>query len=578
MILHKYQSEGIDACAEATTRYKYILRQLPTGGGKTVEFSGISHRYTYANPGKSVMVLVHRIELLNQTRNTMWEAFGLSAQPIKAGMKFVPTAPVYVGMVESTLSRLPHVKNVGLAIIDECHEGIFDTIRERLIKEYPGIIVIGFTATPLATNRKNPLNKFYQTIICGPQIQQLIELGREYEKQGLVQNITYAPKDVVDRLALTVKGNDFDAVFMGSEYKKPRYVNNTVDAYKRKADGKKTIIFNVNVLHSQTVCEAFNKAGYSAKHIDGKTPKNQRAETLRWFKLTDGAILCNCDIARTGFDEPSIECVIVNLSTMSMVKWLQMCGRGGRKYNMYVDSTGELIYRKNHFIVIDMGGNAHTHDDWNADRDWKEVFDNPPKPSKGGGVSPTKTCPNPECEAVIHAAARECPVCHHKFDEKEIALEVDMKEFIVMTKGINVDNIIKFAEANRYKEYYPLFQIGRVMAQNAAKTIKEMTDERAIFIFQEYEKRGKEWHEKHNIQREKESELKKLVLPKRVFSAGMKERCKEILFTELKTHFPLWNVTQTPPPQSVPQPTLSALKSVPSIENIQNLKNLHYEL
>lgn len=587
MTLHPDQLKQVNEIAEATKRYRYILAQRPTGGGKTVMFSGICDRYLKANPTRSALVLVHRIELLKQTRLTMWNAFKLSCQPITAGMKYIPPAPVYVGMVESTHTRLPQLENIGLAIIDECHEGIFNKIHDSLKKRYPGIIIVGFSATPLATQRKFPLNSFYQTIITGPQIKELIELGTKTENEGLVQNITYAPKDVVDRLALTVKGSDFDSHFMGEQYKKPRYVNNTVKAYIDKADGKKAIVFNVNVLHSITVCDAFNKAGYNAKHIDGKTPKKLREEILLWFKETEGAILCNCDIARTGFDEPSIECVIVNLSTMSMVKWLQMGGRGGRRFSLYVNEDGKLVlvYKKDHFIIIDMGGNAHTHKDWNENRDWKDIFENPPKPSKGGGVAPTKTCPgfdkirNQDCEVVLPAGARLCPFCGHKFDEKEIALEVDLHDFIIMTKGINIEAIIN--KTAHGKEYYPLFYLGRQIALQASKTIAEMTDERAIFIAAEYEKRAKEWYEKHNENREKASQIKQVYLPRRVFAAVMKERCKEVLYTELKQLFPLWKTTliktNEPPPQE-PAKSLENGSEFKTIESIQDLKNLHYEL
>lgn len=589
--LHNYQIKGTNSVAEATQYYTEILRQLNTGGGKTVEFSHIARRYIAANPGKAVLILVHRQELQAQARATLWAAVNLSAQLISSGMKYIPPAPVYVGMVESTHTRTHLIENIGLVIIDECHEEIFTKVYNQYrtgtpvvtkegVLEYkmyaPGDpIILGFSATPIAADKKKPLNRLYKTIIPGPQVNELIALGRLFPLQGLCQNITRAPKDVVDRLSLTVKGGDFDAFNMGEKYRKPRYVNNTVKAYKKYSEGKKAVVFNVNVLHSQTVAAAFTAAGYDCRHVDGKTPKAERKEIFRWFKETPGAILCNCDIVRMGFDEPSVECVIVNLSTMSLVKWLQMAGRGARRF-MFVDEAGELQYYKEYFDIIDMGGNAHTHLDWNWDRDWPEMFANPPKPSKGGGVAAVKICPGEppkECEAVIHAATRVCPICGHVFPEGEIAIEADLQEFIVLTKGIDVAAIIKKADANRYAEYFPLFQIGRVLAQTAFKTVKEMTDERSVYIWQEYERKAKEWHELHNIKRTLENKTK------RIFGAPMKQKCKEILYTELKNLYPTWK--EQPPTNSLQQDTsmnISNITQEKAALKVENLRALHYEL
>lgn len=582
--LHNYQQKGTDNVAEATQYYSEILRQLNTGGGKTVEFSHIAKRYITAHPGKSVLILVHRQELQAQSRRTLWEAVGVSAQMISSGMKYIPPAAVYVGMVESTHTRTHLIENIGLVIIDECHEEIFTKVYNQYrtgtpVVDKDGIleykmygagdpIILGFSATPIAANKKKPLNRLYKTIIPGPQVNELIALGRLYPMQGLCQNITRAPKDVVDRLSLTVKGGDFDTFNMGEKYRKPRYVNNTVKKYQEFSDGKKAIVFNVNVLHSQTVAAAFTAAGYDCKHVDGNTPKKERAEIFKWYKQTPGAILCNCDIARMGFDEPSIECVIVNLSTMSLVKWLQMAGRGARRF-MFVDAFGILHGYKEYFDIIDMGGNAVTHLDWNWDRDWPEIFANPPKPSKGGGVSPVKICPNEECNAVIHSAARVCPICGHVFPEGEIALEADLHEFIILTKNIDIAAIMKKADASRYAEYFPLFQIGRALAESAAKTVKEMTDERSVYIWQEYEKKGKEWHELHNIKRSVEGKTK------RVFAAVMKQKCKEILYTELKNLYPKWKTIKEEPP---PTPESNAMNITNIAQKIENLRALHYEL
>lgn len=574
--LHPYQVTGTNEVARLTQFHRTIIRQLNTGGGKTVEFSSIAYRYTQANPGKSVLILVHREELLMQTRQRAYEFFRLRAQPIVAGMKFIPEAPVYVGMAQSTHLRyglLPD--NIGMVIIDECHEGIFKKIHKHFFDNTKAYI-IGFTATPKTVSKKDPLKNYYEAIVPGPQVRELIEIGKLFPEQGLVQNITYAPKDVVDRAALTVAsdGNDYDINVMGEQFRKPRYVDNTVNQYKQKAEGRKAIVFNVNIEHSIAVRDAFLRAGYDCRHIDSSknTTKEYRRETFEWFKNTPGAILCNVGIAQVGLDEPSIECVIMNLATMSLVRWLQCVGRGGRRFLDIITA-----WLKENFIVIDMGGNAITHGDWCDDRDWIDEFNNPAKPGKGGGVAPVKICPN--CVAVVPAQIRVCEmpmpeggICGYEFPEKSIPIEVDMKEFTLFTKNINVDTLLK--EYPNRNDFLLLFEIGKQIARAAKQTTVRLNDERVEFILHEYEREAKVWFEAINEERKR----------RRVFSAKTKERIKDFLYSELERLYPGW---KRPKVEAMPmQPTQREtailnstlqIKFGEPIKNIQNLKSEHYE-
>ena len=109
--------------------------------------------------------------------------------------------------------------------------------------------------------------------------------------------------------------------------------------------------------------------------------------------------MCNVGIATTGFDCPDIEVVIVNKSTTSLTLWLQMVGRGGRPYN-------KGTYVKPKFICIDLGNNAIELGEWQADRNWTELFFQ--KYGSKNGVAPMKVCP--QCEGIVHAAVRYCPL------------------------------------------------------------------------------------------------------------------------------------------------------------------------
>lgn len=478
MTLRYYQEDGIIDCASAFyDGHTAIVRQLPTGGGKTVEFTEISHRFIQKNE-TSVIIVVDRIELLRQTRYRLYNEYNIAACEIVAGMKHIPESRVYVCMVESLNKRIYQLKNIGLLILDECHVATFN----KIIDKINAPLTIGYTATPISSNKKEPLNKRYTAIVTGPQISELI--SRKY----LSQNITYAPRTGVDRSNLAMKGDDFDEVIMAKEYSNPKFVINTYDAYQRWCKGDKTIIYNVNISHSNLVYQEFLSHGCQVRQLDSNScDEDQRKEILDWFKITPGAIICNIGILTKGYDEPTVESIIVNRATNSLPLWLQMTGRGGR----IIDEELSLklnVPEKYSFKIIDLGQNAITHGDWCDDRDWVDLYENPAKKSKNG-VAPCKNCPN--CEAILHASALTCEYCNFVFPPREVMVEELLSDYVIRTKNINVEQII--AEADKKKQYFAFFQIIREHVYIFKQTKKTINNEIFEFILNACQNDCKKW-------------------------------------------------------------------------------------
>jgi len=464
MELRDYQIKLTDDVIRKLSKRK-VIAQLATGGGKTVCFSSIAKRYINKHE-KSVLILVHRKELLQQTRRSLHNFFGLDCQIIIAGMKTIPHNKIYVGMVETVKRRIDQLHNIGLIIIDEAHIANFNLIHNHFPESY----FIGFTATPLAAAKDKPLKNYYNDIVCGIDIADLIKLG------SLCANETYAAKDSVNRKALSIKAGEFDNNLMGLEFSQPQHIKNVVTIYKQKAEGTKTIVFNVNIEHSLKVTDAFKDAGYNCRHFDGETDTNERAEVLAWFESTPGAILCNVGIATTGFDEPTIETVIVNRSTMSMPLWLQMTGRGSRPTEF-----------KKTFTIIDMGGNAITHGDWCDRHNWEYLFWNPPK--KGDGVAPVKDCP--KCMKILHIKVMTCPECGHEFPPPKQKVEDELSEFVLVTRNTNVLEIIR--NTKHFREYFSYYELAKTFAQELKYTTKELNQEKFIFTLDILEDKHREW-------------------------------------------------------------------------------------
>ncbi|MDO1514733.1 DEAD/DEAH box helicase [Maribacter confluentis] len=358
--LYDYQEDDLNSIFKFLDENKdnsNLLYQLPTGGGKTVVFSEIAKRYIEKTK-KKVIVLTHRIELSLQT-SRMLKGFGVKNKIINSEVKEWQDQNEYmcfVAMVETLNNRLQEEKieinNIGLVIIDEAHYNSF----RKLFKYFEESVIIGVTATPLSSNIKLPMKDNYKKLIVGESIESLIQ------KKFLAKANMYNYDVSLQTLKLGISG-DYTVKSSDELYGNHNMLNKLVSAYNDIAKGTKTLIFNNGINTSRYVCETFKKAGYNIRHLDNKNSASERREILQWFKETPDAILTSVSILTTGFDEPSVETIILNRATRSLTLYFQMIGRGSR-----------YLPNKEEFNVIDMGNNVARFGLWNAGIDWQEIF------------------------------------------------------------------------------------------------------------------------------------------------------------------------------------------------------------
>ena len=477
--LRDYQEAFIAKIEDEMTRNMAIVAQLATGGGKTVCFATIVERYI-KRTNKNVIIFVHRQELLKQTRKTLYDWYGIISQEVSADSKalnnygiFGETPRVTVAMVETFSIRAkdtrfiePLEKSTGLLIIDECHISNF----KKIFEHFPLASRLGFSATPISATKKDPLKNWYNAIVEGVSIKDLIKLNKESPAEGVVQDLTWVRK-TVDRekiiqkhkeLNLFSPDRDFDQDIVGEEMSQPKMVQNVVSAYLKWANGKKTICFCSNVKHGMLVTKAFVDAGIEARFIDGKSKDAYRQETFKWLSKTPGAVLVNVGVATTGFDDPSIECGIVARMTKSITLWKQMVGRTARPYKF---ENGD--YKRYH-IVIDLGDNVigSGHGEWSDDYDWNQAFYNPKMPKSG--VPPCKLCP--ECGYINPVSAKMClgeelnafgdvVKCEYIFPNEKIVGEEKEFELMLITKDIDVAETMRILSTKApYATFYDIIR------------------------------------------------------------------------------------------------------------------------
>lgn len=361
--LYDYQQEAIEKIFDSLAKNPAdhnLLYQLPTGGGKTVIFTEIAKRYIQSTK-KKVVVLTHRIELCNQT-SKMLEEFNVSCKIIDSSVKSLPDQGQYdcfVAMVETLNNRLRdeviEIDNIGLVIVDEAHYNSF----RKMFKHFKECTVLGVTATPLSSNINLPMYQNYKELIVGDSIASLI-------KKGFLAKATTFCYDV--GLGSLKIGANGDYTVKSSEllYGDFPMLEKLLRAYYERCEGKKTLIFNNGINTSLNVYDTFKKAKLNVRHLDNTNTSEERRDILQWFKETPDAILTSVGILTTGFDEPTVESIILNRATRSLTLYHQMIGRGSR-----------VLPHKKDFVVVDLGNNAARFGAWDTEIDWHEIFRNP---------------------------------------------------------------------------------------------------------------------------------------------------------------------------------------------------------
>ncbi|MDH3322950.1 MAG: DEAD/DEAH box helicase family protein [Flavobacteriaceae bacterium] len=361
--LYDYQHGAIDKIFDRINEFSSsynLLYQLPTGGGKTVIFSEIARRYIQQKNQK-VLILTHRIELCKQTSNMLTE-FEVDNKIIDSSVKEVhndPNITCYVAMVETLNNRIKEEKadinDIGMVIVDEAHYNSF----RKLFKYFDKCFILGVTATPLSSNINLPMREIYDDLIVGEKISSLIEKGFLAEANMYSYNVNLSTLKIGANGDYTVKSSE-------ELYAKNTMQTKLMNAYESTSKGKKTLIFNNGIHTSRHVYEVFKMAGYKIRYIDNTNTKEERKDILNWFKNTPDAILTSVGILTTGFDEPTIETIIINRATKSMALYFQMIGRGSR-----------IINGKKEFTVLDLGNNVSRFGLWTSEVDWHLIFRNP---------------------------------------------------------------------------------------------------------------------------------------------------------------------------------------------------------
>lgn len=335
--------------------------------------------------GNRVLFLVHRKELKDQIAET-FKWWGVNMDLVE------------VGMVQTIVRRLEKTEEPQLIITDENHHSLA-TSYKKIYKYFPNARLVGFTATPIRLNGGG-LGEINDVLVEGPTVTQLIEWGY------LAPFKYYAP-EIIDTSKLKIRRGEYVSKDVEDLFQNKAIWGDVIKHYRKLSDGKQAICYCSSVRQSIDMADKFNEAGITARHIDGKTPKNERDIIIENFRNGKILILCNVDIVGEGFDVPDCNTVILLRPTQSLSLYIQQSMRGMRF------KEGKTA------IIIDHVGNVGRFGTPDMEREWSLE-------AKKGSNNTTEKNPVKQCIECFYTVLRNiqvCPECGYEFKAEEIEVE-----------------------------------------------------------------------------------------------------------------------------------------------------------
>ena len=298
---------------------------LPTGAGKTVIFS---HLPQFKKDSLPMLVLAHRAELLYQAK----EKIGWSNPELDIQIEQADNIAGYCDVVVASVPTLGRAESERILkypkdyfksiVIDEAHHAAAPTYR-RILDYFNAPFVLGVTATPQRSDNTR-LTDVFDEIVYYKTIQDLIEDGY------LCTLVGYRIKTDTDISGVATNEGDYVASQLEDAIDTPERNAHIVAAYNSLVPESKAIVFCAGVKHANNLATSFASAQIKTEVILGATDSDSRRDILARFRMGTTKVLINVGVLTEGFDEPTVETIILARPTRSTLLYTQIVGRGTR--------------------------------------------------------------------------------------------------------------------------------------------------------------------------------------------------------------------------------------------------------
>lgn len=339
--LRPYQEEAVSGAISCLKDARSTIIVLPTGMGKTRCITEVIARMSLPT-----LFLAHRDELIQQAVARIINDTGFPVEVDKAE-SYGRNAKVIVGSIQTVnrdyrLERFSRDR-FGLVIVDECHHAASDSYR-KVLDYFGPAKVLGVTATPDRSDEK-AMGEVFETVAYDYEIVDAI-------REGWLCPIE-AKRVVVaglDMSKIRTIGGDFNQGDLDAVMSVEGVLHGVADAVIRETGNLKTIIYTTSIENARRIAEILNRHREGcARSVDSKDDSSRI--NVEHHKRGDFQYLVNVGILTEGYDDPSLECIVIARPTKSRSLYAQIMGRGLRPFPP----------KKTRCLVIDFTGNTGRH-------------------------------------------------------------------------------------------------------------------------------------------------------------------------------------------------------------------------
>ena len=288
--------------------------------------------------GKRCVFFADRIKLIDQTLEA-FDQWGISYGVMQADHWLTdPSKQVQIASIQTMARRDWKKSGFDFAIVDECHTSYKSTV--EMMEYFTGVPFVGLSATPYSKG----LGLIWDDLVIPIKQQELLE-------KGMLAPVHYYGGKSIDvkrlrKKKLSTGGYDFhpDDIAKASE-SDDALVGDIVKNWLAHGENSQTIAFCPSIKHSNYLCQMFEAAGISARHISGYTEEKTRKALYEGHDAGEFKILSCSKLLGVGYDSPQTRCLIDCFPTKSAIAYQQRAGRIQRihdekEYAIYLDHAG----------------------------------------------------------------------------------------------------------------------------------------------------------------------------------------------------------------------------------------------
>lgn len=301
---------------------------LPTGAGKSYVIA-----FAARDIGGRVLVLCPSKEILEQNYNKFRSEVPdvpCSMFSASVGMKEIST--VTFATIGSIVRRPQDFTAFRVIIIDEAHKvGDEDATEASMYQDFlahlPKAQVIGLTATPFRLQSKT--NMFYD---CSKRAYQVRTVSAKMislvGRQGYFDKVI----SVAQVADLCSRGWLAAPIYPRCHY--GPHTDQMLDNTLRHlcSPNHKTIVFTRSVTEAKELADRYLAIGLPVGYVSAKMGLKRRTEVIESFRRGDIRMMFNRKVLEIGYDDPSIDSVVLLSTTHSLNSYYQMVGRAIRPY------------------------------------------------------------------------------------------------------------------------------------------------------------------------------------------------------------------------------------------------------